>query len=52
LDPIQAADLVVDAIRDERFWIFTNPELTKYWFPRFAAAAEGRNPALYVPPSE
>lgn len=44
-EPAQAVGApVVDAIRGQRFWVLTHADLASLVVPRFAAAAEGRNP--------
>ncbi len=46
LEPATVADLVVDAIGAERFWVFPEPELIGDVIGRFTAAADGRDPRM------
>ena len=43
--PGYVADLVVDAVRDGRFWVFPHPEFVELAMERFHAIGEGRNPS-------
>lgn len=47
LSPEQIADRTFDAIRDERFYILTHPELNPLLLERSEAMIHGRNPTLY-----
>jgi NAD(P)-dependent dehydrogenase (short-subunit alcohol dehydrogenase family) len=49
MKPAEVANLVVDAIRSERFWILTHPEYGPLARRRMDGAAEGRNPELGPP---
>jgi NAD(P)-dependent dehydrogenase (short-subunit alcohol dehydrogenase family) len=44
LDPAVVAERVVEAIRDERFWVFSHPELVAAVEQRAASIVAGRNP--------
>jgi NAD(P)-dependent dehydrogenase (short-subunit alcohol dehydrogenase family) len=44
LDPAVVADRVVEAIRAERFWVFSHPELVAAVEQRAASIVAGRNP--------
>lgn len=46
LDPGQVADLVLDAIREGRFWVFPHPEALEAFGARADAIRAQRNPAL------
>jgi len=46
LDPAAVADLVVSAIHDERFYVFTHPEMQTAVEARWTAIRDGSNPAL------
>jgi short-subunit dehydrogenase len=48
LDPAVVADLVADAIRTNRFWIFTHPDLMDGALRRWQSIAEGENPRPVV----
>ncbi len=39
------ADLVVESVRENRFWVFPNPEFVDQAMERFHSIGEGRNPA-------
>ena len=43
--PGVVADLVVESIRENRFWVFPHPEFVEQAMERFHAIGEGRNPA-------
>jgi NAD(P)-dependent dehydrogenase (short-subunit alcohol dehydrogenase family) len=43
--PGYVADLVVEAVRDGRFWVFPHPEFVDRAMERFHSIGEGRNPA-------
>lgn len=43
--PAYVADLVVESVREGRFWVFPNPEFVELAVERFHAIGEGRNPA-------
>jgi NAD(P)-dependent dehydrogenase (short-subunit alcohol dehydrogenase family) len=45
-DPATIGELVVDAIRRERFWIFSHPEYLDAWVDWHIAARDGRNPPV------
>ncbi len=49
MTPAAVADLVVDAIRSQRFWVFPHPDFLEIAVQRFHRIAEGLNPA---PPEE
>jgi NAD(P)-dependent dehydrogenase (short-subunit alcohol dehydrogenase family) len=51
VQPSAVADLVVDAVRNSRFWVFPNPEWVELAKERFRSIGEGRNPtpAAQVP---
>jgi NAD(P)-dependent dehydrogenase (short-subunit alcohol dehydrogenase family) len=42
--PAAVADLVVDAVRADRFWVFPHPEFLEMAAQRFHSIAEGANP--------
>ncbi|MDH3755135.1 MAG: SDR family NAD(P)-dependent oxidoreductase [Acidimicrobiia bacterium] len=44
LQPGLVADLVVDAIRTDRYWVFPNPEFVEIAMDRFHAIGEGLDP--------
>ena len=44
MPPAQVADLVHDAVVEDRFWIFTDPRLVASLDARFSAVLGGRNP--------
>ncbi|MCU1457276.1 MAG: hypothetical protein JWL73_1368 [Actinomycetia bacterium] len=44
IDPAEVARQVVDAIKAERFWILTHPEISSAVMGRFKAATNGDNP--------
>ena len=44
MPPSEVADLVVDAIENEKFWILTHPEMGKSITDRFSRAVSGENP--------
>jgi hypothetical protein len=46
--PAAVADLVVDAIAANRFWVFTDPHFTQMALGRWQRIAEGRNPQIDV----
>lgn len=46
IEPAEVAQLVVDAVRDERFWIFTDSKYDDVLRTRYVAAAERRDPTL------
>ncbi len=46
LPPEHVADLVVDAILEDRFWIFTHPDMVAALEPRFAAILGDHNPTF------
>jgi NAD(P)-dependent dehydrogenase (short-subunit alcohol dehydrogenase family) len=39
------ADLVVESVRENRFWVFPHPEFVEQAMQRFHSIGEGRNPA-------
>ena len=43
--PAYVADLVVESVREGRFWVFPHPEFVEQAMQRFHAIGEGRNPA-------
>jgi hypothetical protein len=47
LSPEHIADCTFDAIRDERLYILTHPELNPLLLERTEAMVQGRNPMLY-----
>jgi hypothetical protein len=49
MPPAAVADLVVDAVRDNRFWVFPHPEWVEIAMERFHSIGEGTNPS---PPEE
>jgi NAD(P)-dependent dehydrogenase (short-subunit alcohol dehydrogenase family) len=49
MQPAAVADLVVDAIRDDRYWIFPHPEWVDVAMERFHRIGDGINPQ---PPEE
>ena len=49
MQPAAVADLVVDAIRTDRYWIFPHPEWVEIAMERFHSIGEGANPS---PPEE
>lgn len=44
MPPAAVADLVHDAVVEDRFWIFTDPQLVASLDARFSAVLTGRNP--------
>jgi len=46
--PADVADLVADAIAADRFWVFTDPQLTQVALRRWQRIAEGHNPEVEV----
>ena len=46
LPPAAVADLVVDAIRSDRYWIFPHAEWVEIALERFHRVAEGREPEM------
>jgi NAD(P)-dependent dehydrogenase (short-subunit alcohol dehydrogenase family) len=46
--PAAVADLVADAIAADRFWVFTDPQLTQTALDRWQRIAEGQNPQTEV----
>lgn len=44
MPPAQVADLVHDAVVEERFWIFTDPAMIQAMAPRYDAILAGENP--------
>jgi hypothetical protein len=46
--PADVADLVADAVATDRFWVFTDPELTQRALRRWQRIAEGYNPEVEV----
>jgi hypothetical protein len=46
--PAAVADLVADAITANRFWVFTDPRLTRIALDRWQRIAEGLNPQTEV----
>ena len=44
--PAQVADLVVDAVREDRFWILTHDDTGPAAVARMQRAADGVNPTL------
>ena len=44
MPPAQVADIVHDAVVEDRFWIFTDPRLVASLDARFSAVLTGRNP--------
>ena len=51
LDPARVAECVVDAIRAERFWVFSHPELVAAVQQRAESIVAGRNPEATPLPS-
>jgi NAD(P)-dependent dehydrogenase (short-subunit alcohol dehydrogenase family) len=49
VQPRAVADLVVDAVRNSRFWVLPNPEWVELAMQRFRSIGEGRNP---TPPAQ
>jgi NAD(P)-dependent dehydrogenase (short-subunit alcohol dehydrogenase family) len=49
MPPAQVADLVLDAVRENRFWVFPHQDFLDLAVERFHAIAERRNPA---PPTQ
>ena len=43
--PSYVADLVVESVREGRFWVFPHPEFVELAMERFHSIGEGRNPA-------
>lgn len=43
--PGYVADLVVESVREDRFWVFPHPEFVDQAMARFHSIGEGRNPA-------
>jgi hypothetical protein len=46
--PAAVADLVAEAIAADRFWVFTDPQLTEMALDQWQRIAEGRNPQTEV----
>ncbi len=49
MQPAAVADLVVDAVRGDRFWVFPHPDFLEIAMERFHSIGEQRNPE---PPEE
>jgi NAD(P)-dependent dehydrogenase (short-subunit alcohol dehydrogenase family) len=49
LDPAEVAAMVFDAVRDERFYVLTHPEMTRMVQARMEEIIEGRTPTLSWP---
>jgi NAD(P)-dependent dehydrogenase (short-subunit alcohol dehydrogenase family) len=49
MQPGAVADLVVDAVRNDRYWIFPHPDWVEIAMERFHSISEGSNPS---PPEE
>jgi NAD(P)-dependent dehydrogenase (short-subunit alcohol dehydrogenase family) len=49
MKPAEVANMVLDAVRSERFWVLTHPEYGPLAARRMDAAAEGRSPDLGPP---
>ena len=49
MPPAAVADLVVEAVRDDRYWVFPHPEWVDIAMERFHTVGEGLNPS---PPEE
>ena len=49
MQPGQVADLVVEAVRDDRFWVFPHPDFLEIVMERFQSIGEGLDPS---PPEE
>jgi NAD(P)-dependent dehydrogenase (short-subunit alcohol dehydrogenase family) len=45
MPPAVVADLVLDAVRERRFWVFPHPEFVELAMARWHTIGEGRNPA-------
>jgi hypothetical protein len=45
MQPAAVADLVLDAIRDDRFWVFPHPDFLEIAMERFHSIGEQRDPA-------
>lgn len=45
LQPGAVADLVVDAVRSDRYWVFPHPEFVEMAMERFHSIGEGLNPS-------
>lgn len=43
--PAAVADLVVDAVRSNRYWVFPNPDFVELAMDRFHSIGEGLNPS-------
>ena len=46
--PAAVADLVADAVVEDRFWVFPHPDFVELVVRRWHGIAEGRNPELLV----
>ena len=52
MEPAKVADLVHDAVVNERFWVFTDMEMVKGLEPRYQAILAAENPpAMTLGPS-
>jgi hypothetical protein len=49
MDPAEVAAMVLDAVRDERFYVLTHPEMTRMVQARMEDIVEGRTPTLAWP---
>jgi NAD(P)-dependent dehydrogenase (short-subunit alcohol dehydrogenase family) len=49
IEPSEVADQVVDAIRTERFWILTHPDMRELPVERMGRAAAQANPTIELP---
>ncbi len=47
MDPAQVADLVHDAIINDRFWVFTDMSMVAALADRFESILENRNPSVW-----
>ncbi len=45
MPPAAVADLVVDAVREDRYWVFPHPEWVEIAMERFHSVGEGQNPS-------
>ena len=50
MEPAKVADLVHDAVVNERFWVFTDMEMVKSLEPRYQAILAAENPPAALGP--
>ena len=45
--PAAVADLVADAVTNDRFWVFTDPQFVEVAARRWQSIAEGKDPQAH-----